>query len=250
MLESERLDLIFSAIQKKQIISNEELRKNLFVSQATLRRDLLKLEKDGLIVRVRGGVSLASKGNREIPYYIRDEERMKEKEYMCKIASEYIEESNAYFMDSSSTVNRLCDHFWDRRAVIITNCLNNAIILGSYRHVDVYITGGGVKKNSSSVVGEVGREYISNFNAEIAFISCRGLDMDGVYEASFAQARIKQHMINNSKRVVLLCDDSKFGSRQLINLTSYNNVDVLITNAKPSQSFLERVKGFACEVRW
>jgi len=250
MLENERLDLIISTIQKQQIVSNEELRKMLFVSQATLRRDILKLEKNGLIMRVRGGVSLASKANGEFPYYVRETERLKEKEYMCKIASEYIEENNSYFMDSSSTVNKLCDHMWDKRLVIVTNCLRNALILGSYRHVDVYVTGGGVKKNSCSVVGEVGREYISNFNAEIAFISCRGLDIDGVYEASFAQARIKQHMINNSKRVVLLCDDSKFGSRQFINLISYDKVDVVITNSRPSQNFLERMREFDCEVRW
>ena len=250
MLESERLELMFSLIQKKQKVSNEELRKALFISHATLRRDLLKLEKSGLIERVRGGVSLTSKSNHELPYQIREVDRLKEKVHMCGIASEYIKDNHTYFIDSSSTVSKLCDHMWDKRLIVITNCLKNALILGSYRHVDVYVTGGGVKKNSSSVVGEVGREYISNFNAEAVFISCRGLDMDGVYEASFAQARIKQHMINNSKQVILLSDDSKFNSRHFINLISYDKVDVVITNSKPDQDFLDKMKGYNCEVRW
>jgi len=251
MLEQERLDKIFSLIQNRQLVSNEELRKTLFVSHATLRRDLLKLEKDGLIVRVRGGVSLSSiKANQETPFYIRELEQSDEKEHMCRIASEYLEENQAYFLDSSSTVSKICDQMWDKRLVVITNCLNNALKLASYRHVDVYIIGGVVKKNSGSVVGEIGREYISNFNAHVAFISCRGLDLDGIYESSFAQARIKHHMANNSTKVVLLCDSSKFGSRHFINMISYKEVDVLITNAKPEQKFLDRMKEFNCEVRW
>ncbi|MCL2572864.1 MAG: DeoR/GlpR family DNA-binding transcription regulator [Defluviitaleaceae bacterium] len=250
MLESERLELIFSTIQKKQIISNDELRKMLFISSATLRRDLLKLENNGLIVRVRGGVSLASKANQEVPYYIREVERLEEKEHICNLAKEYIKDDQAYFMDSSSTVGNLCEHMWDSRIVVITNCLKNALVLGSYRNVSVYITGGGVKKNSNSVVGEVGKEYISNFNAEIAFISCRGLDPEGIYEASFAQARIKQHMVANSKRVVLMCDDSKFDNRHFINLITYDKIDIIITNTKPDQKYLDLFAEHNCEVRW
>jgi DeoR/GlpR family transcriptional regulator of sugar metabolism len=250
MLKSERLDLMFSLIQKKQLVSNEELRKAFFVSQATLRRDILKLENSGLIVRVHGGVSLVSKVNQEIPHYIREVEHLKEKEHICKLASEYIIENRSYFLDSSSTVSGLCDYMIDKRLVVITNCLKNALVLGAGRNVDVYITGGGIKKNSSSVVGEVGREFLANFNCEIAFISCRGLDLDGAYEASFGQARIKQHMVNNSKRVVLLCDENKFDSNHFINLISFDKVNVVITSSKPKQKYLDRFKEFSCEVRW
>ena len=249
VLEEERLAKIISILKIKKNMTNFDLCKHLFCSQSTLRRDLIKLEKDDLIRRTHGGASINSNSNSEFSYFFRETEHIDEKEYICNIANDFITHGQALFLDPSSTVNKLCDHLEDySNLIIVTNGLRNALHLSKVEQVKVFIVGGEVKNNSTAVLGEVAGTFLKNFKADIAFISCRGADLDGIYEADLNQALFKRHMIENAKKTILLCDSSKFNSTHFFKLTTYHNIDVLITNKKLDASYQEALEKCDCEI--
>jgi len=248
MLQEERLEKILALLNQKNNLSNNALCKQLFCSISTLRRDLLKLEKNGLIKRWHGGASLVSNTNNEFSFLFREYESSAEKAYISQLANEFIQDNQALFLDSSSTVAKLCEHLIDRRLVVVTNGIQNLIHLNQSKSIQLFALGGRVKWNSLAVVGDMVGEFLQQFKADIAFLSCRGISLDGIFEADSNQAFVKQQMIKNAKKTILLCDHTKFDSEHFFKSLTYDKIDVLITNEKPHDDYLTKLEACGCEI--
>ena len=58
MIKNERFDSIMEILKREKYSTPDKLSKMLYVSPVTIRRDLKKLESDGLVSTCYGGVSL------------------------------------------------------------------------------------------------------------------------------------------------------------------------------------------------
>jgi len=248
MLQEERLDKILALLNQKSKMSNDDLCKKLFCSISTLRRDLMKLEKNGLIKRWHGGASLTSNTNSEFSFLFREYESSDEKAHIAELANSLIQDNQAIFLDSSSTVAKLCEHILHRRLIVVTNGIQNLIHLNQSENIQLFALGGLVKFNSLSIFGSMASEFLQQFKGDIAFLSCRGISLDGIFEADPNQAFIKQQMIKNAKKAILLCDNTKFDSEHFFKSATFDQFDVLITNGKPPDAYLEMLKKCNCKV--
>lgn len=68
MFSVERFDQIVEMLKGEQVISVHNFARRLYVSEATVRRDLAELEKQGFVRRVYGGATLM-KGNKDVPVF-------------------------------------------------------------------------------------------------------------------------------------------------------------------------------------
>ena len=84
LLTHERHKKIVDIVNAKQSVSNKELLSMLFVSEATLRRDLTSLELKGLITRTHGGASIKEATNSESSILIRSQKNIKEKKLIAQ----------------------------------------------------------------------------------------------------------------------------------------------------------------------
>lgn len=236
MIPSERREKIIEQLNKKKFISTSELGEMLFVSPATIRRDLVDLEKQGAIIRTRGGARLVPRSNVETVHSIRVDENKEKKSAIAEMAATFIEDGFSIFLDSSTTVNALIPFLKEfKNLTIITNGVKTASDLSFFDNCKVIVVGGVLSTNSTSIVGTTANEMVRNYNVDLFFFSCRGYDQTGVYEANEEQAKVKQKMIENSRMKLLLCDSTKFNHKYFFNLTDFNNVDYLITDENPSE---------------
>ena len=249
MFSSERSEEILRILRTKKKVSTKYLCEELYCSTSTLRRNLIELEKAALVKRLHGGVALIPDYNIEYPHIFREMENQKEKSYICSLALDFISSGYAIFLDSSSTVNNICPmlHKYDNLTVV-TNGLKTALDLAQLDSVNTFIAGGQLKSGSTSIIGELTGGFIDNFKADLAIISCRGIDEDGAYEANQMQALVKQHMIKNSKNTILLCDSSKFNNSHFYKLDSFANIGAVITDKAPSSKLLNSILLADCEV--
>lgn len=194
-----------------RFVTVEQLSDVLFVSGATIRRDLSDLEASRLIRRVRGGAILIAGRTGDDPLDFRENQNVMQKQVIAGLALAYIKEGMTLFMDSSSTVCTLArrlDGFSSLR--VITNGIKTANLLSDYKGISVMCSGGTVRENSKSLVGMSAIEYLSRFNADIAFLSCRGFSTEnGATDASEDEYQIKRVYLANAKESILLCDSSK-----------------------------------------
>lgn len=245
----DRTERIRELLSVHKTMSTQQLCEALYCSPSSLRRDLINLEKTGLVRRIRGGAALVLGAGVDYSSSFRENVNVREKEYICSIAKDFIANGMSLFLDSSSTVARICPILEELRDItVVTNGIGTALLLNNSSHVDTFTTGGHLRKGSATLMGESSGEFLSRFKADLALISCRGIDEQGAYEADLGQALIKQHMIHNARNTLLLVDSSKFDSSYLHRMCDFSQVQAVISDRAPSAAIERAIAESGCEM--
>ena len=211
MFSVERFDQIVEMLKGEQVISVHNFARRLYVSEATVRRDLAELEKQGFVRRVYGGATLM-KGNKDVPFSLRENEASAAKSEIGRQAAALVRENDVLFLDASSTACGMIPYLGDfHNLVVVTNGLKAAMALGE-RHIKTFLTGGEMIDNSYSLAGPHAMELIERINANHFFFSCRGVTLDGrITDSSVAETQIRIKMMQHAKRSIFLTASSKIG---------------------------------------
>lgn len=246
MTPTERQNCIMEIMKKRKVIATKELESLLYCSNSTLRRDLIELEEQGKISRGQGEVTLNSPKNTDYAYDARlvDEERAKKK--IAEIAATFIGPSQSIFLDSSTTVSYILPYLKNiNNLQIITNSVYLPASLNKFPNVSLFVAGGQVTYRTKSILGNFTVDFIDNFQTDVTFFSCKGIDQNGTYEADGDQALIKQKMIQNTHTKVLLVDSSKFNKTHFFKLAQFKDIDYIITDKKPDKEFLSSASNYS-----
>jgi len=233
MLEVERFEKIMEYLREKKTAPVNVLAKRLFVSEATMRRDLSELERKGLVKRLHGGAILLDGANQELPLYLRERQNTDAKRIISEKASHHIVEGQTIFLDAAVgdqpvVAFKYFENY--QNLTIITNGLKTAQELNSLSH-RIYCTGGLLLHNSSAYVGDFAADFVRNFNADIMFFSSRGVSESGqITDASREETYIRQVMLQQSRKHIFLCDHNKIGQVYCYNLCNVSQLDDYITD--------------------
>lgn len=250
MLTTERHLEILSILNKKKAVTVSQLCATLYVSSATIRRDLTQLEREGLLRRSHGGAILSEGGNKELSVLTRSKEHVQAKNKIAQLASLYINDGNTLFLDSSSSVCSIIPYLPAfQQITVITNGLHCALSLSETTNCNVYLPAGQVISRTNSLVGSETLLSILNFNADVAFVSCAGVSQSGgITEASVEQSRIKQAMLKQSKTKILLCDNSKFDQIYFSRTCNIGDFDYVICEEDPGSDWRSFFGTLSCEL--
>lgn len=230
MLGSERQLQILDFIKEHETISVQQIVNKFFVSEATARRDLSALETTGLVRRIFGGATLIIGSDQQVPLFVRKQENQQEKTLLAEKAVQYIRDGNVIFIDASSSAQHLLPHLQKfKDLVVITNGIITAQLLGEM-NIKVYVTGGLLINNSSVLVGHDTENFINKLNADVCFLSCKGLNDDGkLTDTSYEETEVRKYYLKNSKKKVILLTSNKIGKTYLHTLCHRDDVDAIIT---------------------
>lgn len=240
MLTLERQNQIITILKEKKSASVDELAKMLFIGQATIRRDLDQLQKQNLVKRTYGGAVLLEGLNIESPLYVRESLQAEEKETIGEKAAALVHDGDILILDSSSTAFSMIRFLKSKENLtVITNGVRTTIALGEILHTKVYCVCGRLRENSLSLVGEQAKKFINNYQVETLFFSCRGITKDiGAMDSSDDEAELRKEMIKISKKVVLLCDSTKFDKTAFYKVCELDKIDYIITDKQPNEEWI------------
>lgn len=226
----ERQDKILNALLEKECMTTQELSSKLFVSVPTLRRDLIKLEQLGKIIRIHGGAQLVKKSaDEKIPILLREQEQNDAKEIMARKAVELVRDGDIIMLDGSTSAYSIIPHLTSfKNLIVITSSAKSSFLLGRMG-INNICTGGKMITRSLSYIGEDAERTVKRYNADIVFFSCRGLSMDGkLTDNSIEENSLRKVMLRHAKKKVFLCDSSKLDHTYLNNLCHLSDVDEII----------------------
>lgn len=238
-----RQSQIIDMLDENRFVAVEELCKRLYASGATIRRDLAELERRALLIRVRGGALAPDNVRADKPFLMREGENRQLKRKICLLAKTLVHDSMTLMMDSSSTVAMLAAELGDVRGLsVVTNGVKTLTALTEHTDAKIFCTGG-IIEDSSSMRGQTAVNTISQYRADMAFFSCKGLDSTAMSasESSEENAQIKRRMLDCAGKRVLLCDSSKFERIFFCKICNIEDIDVLVTDARPPESILKLV---------
>ena len=226
---NERQNLILNYLKDNRSASVSTLAKLLFVSEATVRRDLVLIERSGLIRRTHGG-AVISYGAEEVSLFVRMNENRKKKEEAVRRALAHVpSDFKTIFLDSSSTALMLVEKLSLQNKTVVTNNLQSALLLSKIDGVDIVIPGGNLYSSSSSVKGSWTNSLLREFRFDLMICSCAAVADGGVYESALDQREIKRIAHQNSDYHILLLDSTKLagqGTYFVAPLSSYEVVSV------------------------
>ena len=208
----------------------KELSEALFISEPTVRRDINELISKELVTRKNGVVSIKTNSpDTRVPMFIRNLENKDAKDTIAKKAALLIKEGDTVMLDASTTAYCLVQHLAKFKNIfVITSGAKTALALATLG-IRTICTGGEMALGSFSYIGHDAERTLSNYNADNAFMSCRGISEDGaVTDSSIAENSMRKLMMQKSVRTYLLCDKSKIGKVYLNTLCEKDEFDGII----------------------
>ncbi len=246
---------IVEQLRKSGFVSVAEIAVALAVSEMTIRRDLIDLETEGRLVRTHGG-AIAPEGA-ATPAFDRDEpafeQRLRQnnfaKEAIAGLAASLVSPRQTVALDVGSSTFVLASRLLAVPSIkVFTNSLRIATLLGRERR-DVYLPGGEVRGDEMSMCGPTAVAQFERLWFDIAFIGASGLTTAGFFDYSLEDSELKRVYLRRSGRKVLLCDAAKFNHLSLVQVASFDAIDMLITDQEPTGDLAAALAGANVEIR-
>ena len=250
MLNEERRRAILELLSHEGRVLVKDLAPRFTTSQVTIRKDLEILHSRGLLHRTHGGALPIPTGALLDPS-LREKEKLhrKEKQRIGAAAAKLVKEGESVILDSGTTttaVARALREFGN--LTVITNAVNIAAELAG-TSIEVILTGGLLRENSFSLVGPLAEESLHRLSADIVFMGVDGFDVHfGLTTPNLLEAKVNRVMMEIAKRVVVVCDSSKFGRRSLSLIAPTSAVHQTITDNRIPKSDLVALQEAGIEV--
>lgn len=239
MLTMDRQQAILDQLRKEHSATVTDLSHRYYISETSVRRDLARLEKLGLIRRTYGGAVIVDGENEVISLEARQQIESEAKTIMARKAISLVQNGQVIFLDSSSSALAVIPWLSQFNSLsVITNGIKAATMLAEYPQIRVYILGGSLNSRSLSVHGTFACKMLEDMNANIAFISPKGIDRSGsVFCADEEEAAIRRMMIRSSETSILLCNSKKLDQRGAFRLCSLSEVSTVICDKGQSDEW-------------
>lgn len=250
MLAVERRNLILEKLQDEKKVVVSELSTLFGVSEETIRRDLDKLDKEGLATKSYGGAILNENTSIDMPFNIRKKRNMRGKQKIARLVEGLISEGEHIVVDPSTTAVAIVKALKSRRRLtVITNSIEVMVELSDVSGWDIISTGGTLRENYLALVGPMAMEGISSFNADKVILSCKGIDLErGITDANEMFSQVKQAMLKCAKKRILAVDYTKFNNIAFSHICGLEDIDMVVTDVKPSAEWMAYFaeKGIEC----
>lgn len=239
MLILERQEKIIEYLKTHKSEKTATLARAMYVSEATVRRDIAEMEKLGLVRRSHGGVVLFENSNDEPSISVRMSEKNAEKQKIARLALPLLKPYRTLFFDSSSTVSVLAKQFNEQHKTVISTGIQAVTYLSGKENIDVFLPGGFLHYNSNSVEGSFTVKQLENYNFDVTVCSCGGITINGATEATMNQCIIKNTVMPHSETNILLIDHTKIEKTCAFKICSLRDFDIIVTDAEPEETLLE-----------
>ena len=239
MAAKERLKLIRQQVETEKKVTVSNLSKIHKVTEETIRRDLEKLEAEGVLTRTFGGAVLNNAVLSDNVYF-RDRATIHIEEKIKIAISFYdiLKDKTSIVTDSSTTVMEAVKLLKGGEKTILSVSTEIFNALGN-TDIRIISTGGSFNRSTLSLQGRVAKETIGSYRVDIALLSCKGLDIrHGAMDTNEGESEVKKCMIRQAEEVALLVDHTKFGKTAFAHLIDLKDVDYLVTDEKPDDAWL------------
>ncbi len=197
MLAEQRAERILKELTQRRAATVTDLCQVTGASEATIRRDLNALAKQGKLSKVHGGAMLMD------GEFHGEELDMETKRGLFT--------EDVVFLDAGTTVLLMADHLRSSRALFLTNSIECACRLME-RNLRTHVLGGMLKAGTMALIGAETLAALRRYNFTKAFLGANGVTIaQGFTTPDPEEAAVKALAADRAQEVYVLADSSKFG---------------------------------------
>ncbi len=250
----ERRTLILEYLARDPLVKVAELSDRFDVSEVSIRRDLDRLDRLGLLKRVHGGAVAIPSAALGQPHVTKMRHHVEEKERIGRAAAQMIRDGDRLIFDSGTTVLQVArsisgDLLNAGHLTVITGSIPIVQELGPWKGVHLIVLGGIYLPDYEMIVGPQTIEHLNGLHADKVFLGTDGLTFShGVTTANLLEAEVDRSMVEAASEVIVVADSSKIGVIGLTTILPVTNIDKLITDDEAPADFLAALREQGVEV--
>lgn len=244
MLAIERRNAILAKLTAQGKVIVTDLSREFDVTEETIRRDLEKLDKEGLAKKTYGGAVINHNLNTDLPFNVRKRANVELKQKIAEKIAGMINDGDYIMLDASSTAIYVTKCILDRKNItLITNSVEIMLELADKSDWNILSTGGSLKKGALSLVGASAERMIRGFHVDLAVCSSKGVDLNmGITDSNEKDSEIKRAIFAAADKKILAVDSTKFDKISFVHVCDMNDIDVVVTDSQPSERWVEHFK--------
>lgn len=228
MIPAIRQEKIMEILEERDLILMDDLAEELNISKSTVRRDILKLEKDGDVVMLRGGAVRKRATEHDIAFSKKRLINAEAKEIIGKKAASLVEDGDYLYIDSGTTPLAMVKYLDSKGITIITSNLGILDYL-PIKGATCIMLGGLIKEDLGSIVGKHTERMLEEMYFDKAFIGANGYIYEGaIYTYDIRESTKKNMVKERSKKTYVLADKTKENKRAFCKVFDTDSV-VIIT---------------------
>lgn len=251
LLAEERRRLIVDTLHRAGKVTVPKLAEQLQVSFPTVRADLTRLEKSGLLRRTHGGALPVEPARYEPPYSERERAHSEQKRTIARVAAAMIEPGETVLLDAGTTPFEIALEIRTRRDLtVVTNSLSTAWTLMENPALEVILLGGLIQERRKATLGPLVVRQLEAMSFDKAFVGVSGIDAKaGLTVVDFDAAQVKAAMIRHARESIIVADSSKVGQIAFARIAPISTVGLLITDKDADSRCVRDLQDEGLEVR-
>jgi DeoR family transcriptional regulator, fructose operon transcriptional repressor len=231
LFSTEREAIILEKLEQQGRVMVNELAEELDVTTMTIRRDLQRLDQQGLLQKVHGGAVLVSCLPKERPFGEKKLIQTQQKQTIAEKAMELVSAGDTILLDAGTTTFEMACLLHKTPGVhVVTSDLHIAVELCAAEG-KLFFIGGEIEKELGRSTGAKALQFLSDIHVDTVFLGISSVSDDLMLGShSFENAELKRTFLKCGSKKVLVADQNKFGTKAFAQIGPLSLVDVLVTD--------------------
>lgn len=199
-------------------------------SEATIRRDLEQLEREGFLRRTHGGAVLEGAG--ELPFRVKAVAMEEEKRRIARKAAALVGEGQAVGLTGGTTTEHVARELVSKRGLtVVTNALTVAMALAD-SDAHVVVTGGELRGRTFELVGPLAEPVATQVHLDLMFVGVDGISPEGgLTTHNSIEARVNRVLLERARQVIVVTDHTKLGRKTFAQIAPIEAAHTLVTDS-------------------
>jgi DeoR/GlpR family transcriptional regulator of sugar metabolism len=238
---------ILALLAQRGEVTVEQLARRFAIDRVTVRRDLARLEREGLVRRTHGGAIRSRGGTVEFAVQRKASAHAAAKRAIARAAAGIVRPGMVISLDTGTTtleVARAIAGVPDLK--VLTSSLLIASVLHTRENLEVVLLGGVVRKGSPDLIGTLTEENLRRFRVDLCILGADAVGPGGLFTADAGVSGVSRAMIDGAQQVVLVADSSKFAAHAFVRFAEWEDIDEVFTDddiARSDLHWLRKVVG-------
>lgn len=248
MIKSTRHQLILNRIKTDHRIYITSLSGELGISDDTLRRDLIELDKKGLLTKVHGGA--IAKSGISVEFTDRMNTAIAEKQEMAAKIIPMFHPGDIILIDGGTSNLAVARQLpLDMELTVYTNSFPVINALFNHPKIDLICLGGKVFPSSQVTVGVAVYQALQTIRADWLILGVSNIHPQmGLTAPEREEALLKRLMLERARKRIVVGDNYKFKTAEPYCIASLDDIDYLIVEDSNIETVKRQLSDHSCTI--
>ncbi|WP_459190265.1 DeoR/GlpR family DNA-binding transcription regulator [Parabacteroides sp. APC149_11_2_Y6] len=248
MLKEERHQYILNRLNTHGRVYITSLSEELSISDDTLRRDLIELDKQGILTKVYGGA--IAKSGISVEFLDRLNTGIAGKQEIAAKVVPLFRQGDVLLIDGGTSGLEVARRIPDNLEITVyTNSFPIVNVLMNHPKLELIFLGGKVFASSQVTVGVSVYQALQTVRPDWLVLGiCSIHPQLGITDPDREESMVKRLMVERAQKRIVLADSYKLNTAETYHIASLEDIDYLVTEDSKVDFIKQNWQGFSFTV--